>query len=253
MEKTKYILTLDSSTTRASVSISQFGKVCAFESMMRQKSHSEQMNVGIQNILNSCEISVSDLSAIAVTEGPGSFTGLRVAGNIAKTFSYMLNLPLIKINTLEVLAHQNQKKSEYVCVLVNAFKQMVFAAVYKQNNKIDLDINNNVYQSLTPIILPSLKSLEDVINVIPQEVNQIECIGDGFDFYSSEWSDVLRSKILRVEDSQDYPLAQTLAQLAFQKLKLDQTIVWKDFVPLYLKNSEAEENLRKGLLHVRKL
>lgn len=239
----KIILALDSSTIRASVAIARDTKILAEIFITRQRSHSEQMHAAIEEVLSKVGMHLSDLDAIAVTHGPGSFTGLRVAGNIAKTFSYILDIPLLSINTLEALALQTQlslDENKKICAMVNAFKRMVFLALYSLNNT----------GSLTEVIKPSLFSLEQLESVITEEV---ECIGDAFEYYKEELNKSLVERLCRTEWVCDYPMPENIIALAFRKLKLNETIVWNQFAPLYLKSSEAEENLRKGLLHVRRL
>jgi tRNA threonylcarbamoyladenosine biosynthesis protein TsaB len=239
----KIILALDSSTIRASVAVARGPKVLAELFITRQRSHSEQMHAAVEEVLSKVSIQLSDLDAIAVTHGPGSFTGLRVAGNIAKTFSYILDIPLLSINTLEALALQSPlslDENRMICPMVNAFKQMVFLALY----------NRDKAGFLTEVIKPSLFSLEQLASVITEEV---ECIGDAFDYYKEELNKSLVERLCRTELVCDYPLPENIIALAFKKLNLHETIVWNQFTPLYLKSSEAEENLRKGLLHVRRL
>jgi N6-L-threonylcarbamoyladenine synthase/tRNA threonylcarbamoyladenosine biosynthesis protein TsaB len=239
----KIILSLDSSTVRASIAIARGRDILCEVFIVRQKSHSEQMHNAIEEVLIKTNLQLSDVDAVAVTQGPGSFTGLRVAGNIAKTFSYILGVPLLSINTLEALALQFSSATVgrvKVCSMINAFKRMVFLAIYEKNEKGDL----------LECVSPSLHSLEQLEKIITE---QVECVGDAFEYYKDEFSLTLVERLNRSKSSDDYPLPQGIVNLAIDKLNTNQTIVWNQFTPLYLKASEAEENLRKGLLHFRKL
>lgn len=239
------ILTLDSSTAKASVSVARGAQVIEQVFITRQKSHSEQMHIAIEKVLLKGQIQLSDITALAVTHGPGSFTGLRVAGNIAKSFCYLLQIPLISISTLEALAHpilMNKTDSKIkVCAMINAFKQMVFLALYQRDPSNQIPIE---------LIKPGVFALDQLEQLIAEPVI---CVGDAFDYYREEFSPATIQKLLRDQGHSDFPEPQSLIEIAFEKLSSNQTMDWNQFTPLYLKASEAEENLRKGLLHFRKL
>lgn len=240
------LLILDSSTIRASVAISRGFEILYEVFVVRQKSHSEQMHIAVDEVLKETNLKFGDINAIAVTQGPGSFTGLRVAGNMAKTYSFIFNIPLIGINTLEALAQQSVQKDfgdgkpKKICAMINAYKRMVFLALYEKGNN----------GELTEKIGASLYTIEQLDLLIAE---QVECIGDAFDYYKEELSLTLVEHLKRTSESKDYPLPKSILDIALIKLKSNQTIVWNHFTPLYLKASEAEENLRKGLLQFRKL
>lgn len=239
-----FILNIDASTSKAVVAISKGPQLLAEKYILRQKSHSEMINLAIGEILDISGVKFKDLTAIGVTEGPGSFTGLRVSGNIAKGLAYSLNCPLVVFNSLEVLAIQANDKlkatSQKIFPMINAFKQMVFGAVYESR----LD-NFPVRLSLPQVFETS--QLGDFIT------EPLICVGDGFDYYSDEFASELKPRLKREVGLEDFPQAEVITRLSWSKLLLGQTINWNKYVPLYLKVSEAEENLRKGLLHIKKL
>jgi tRNA threonylcarbamoyladenosine biosynthesis protein TsaB len=97
-------LALDTSTSTGSLALSR-GQDILFEyNWRRQKSHSETVTAEIENALEKLNLKAKDVELFAVGTGPGSFTGIRVAVNIAKTFSYSLDIPLVAIDSLEILA-----------------------------------------------------------------------------------------------------------------------------------------------------
>jgi N6-L-threonylcarbamoyladenine synthase/tRNA threonylcarbamoyladenosine biosynthesis protein TsaB len=238
----KIILSLDSSMIKGSVAIAADRDILCEVFITRQKSFSEQMNFAIDEVLRKSNLNFSDLNAIAVINGPGSFTGLRVAGNIAKTLSYIFKIPLLSLNTLEVLARQVLRTSSNlkpICPMINAYKQMVFLALYNQNEQGKLVEN----------LKPGLFSIDQLDLIVTKNVY---CVGDAFDYYKEEFNEQLIERLSRDKRLDDYPLPEAIISLAIEKLNLNQTIVWNEFTPLYLKPSEAEENLRKGLLHFRR-
>ncbi len=126
---TRSFLAIDSSTQLASVAISYQGKIIFSEDCIRQKSHSEWMNGALERAVATLPEGWQSLELVSLAHGPGSFTGLRVATNVARSIAYVHNLPVVSMSSLEVLAHQvdlEDQESIFILPLINAFKNMVF-------------------------------------------------------------------------------------------------------------------------------
>lgn len=136
------ILNIDTATENASVCLSQNGNVLAFEESREQKNHASFLQPAIQKILAEVAININQLDAVAVTHGPGSYTGLRVGLASAKGICYALNKPLITLNTLQVMAwaaKENTKESNFLstinlpvlyCPMIDARRMEVFTALF---------------------------------------------------------------------------------------------------------------------------
>lgn len=99
------ILNIETATTNCSVSLAQNGLVVSFKEYANiQYSHAEQLHLFIEEVLTQADKSLNDLSAIAVSKGPGSYTGLRIGVSAAKGLCYALDIPLISVPTLLSLA-----------------------------------------------------------------------------------------------------------------------------------------------------
>lgn len=136
-----YILNIDTSLETATVSIAKEGKILAFESNHAQKEHASFLHIAIEKILNTASITQSDIEAIACTEGPGSYTGLRVGMASAKGLAYALNIPFITIGTLEAMAHnaiENFPSDNYFVPMIDARRMEVFTSVYNSKMEIQL-------------------------------------------------------------------------------------------------------------------
>ncbi len=131
------ILNLETATTNCSVSIARDGNLLILkEHNTPSYSHSEQLHVFIQEVLKDAKVSINQLDAIAVSKGPGSYTGLRIGVSAAKGLCFALNLPLISIATLESMAHQVKiEKSTFIISLLDARRMEVYAAVYDHEYK----------------------------------------------------------------------------------------------------------------------
>ncbi|WP_339610024.1 tRNA (adenosine(37)-N6)-threonylcarbamoyltransferase complex dimerization subunit type 1 TsaB [uncultured Planktosalinus sp.] len=131
-----YILCLETTTTNCSVSIAFKGKTIAIKELNTQGySHAESLHVFIDEVLKSAGISKKELNAIAVSEGPGSYTGLRIGVSAAKGFCYALDLPLISIDTLQALSMQLNEKEVVYIPMLDARRMEVFTAVFDENYK----------------------------------------------------------------------------------------------------------------------
>ncbi|MCA9749237.1 MAG: tRNA (adenosine(37)-N6)-threonylcarbamoyltransferase complex dimerization subunit type 1 TsaB, partial [Romboutsia sp.] len=99
---------------------------------------SEKINVLIQNILQRNNITMQDIEAVAITNGPGSYTGLRIVSAAAKAICYALNIPLITCSTLLVSCYAHievQNKYDYFIPTIDARRDEVFMAIYDKNFK----------------------------------------------------------------------------------------------------------------------
>jgi tRNA threonylcarbamoyladenosine biosynthesis protein TsaB len=124
------------------VCISEKDQVIDSISNEDQKLHASFLQDGIKNLLQKCRISQKDLSAVSVTAGPGSYTGLRVGIASAKGLSYALNIPLILLNTLEVMANaamtsdKNITDNVLFCPMIDARRMDIFTAVYNSGMEV---------------------------------------------------------------------------------------------------------------------
>ena len=104
------ILCIETSLEYCSVSLIQDGKVIDSENINIKKSHSEFILVLVKTLLKRVKISLNQLSAIAVNKGPGSYTGLRIGVSTAKGLCFSLDLPLISVNSLDLMINDVIKK-----------------------------------------------------------------------------------------------------------------------------------------------
>ncbi len=126
------ILHIETATKVCSVGISQDGKLIAIEEESSSKYiHAERLTVLIEKIMNASNFEFSDLSAIAVTSGPGSYTGLRIGVSTAKGLCYATDLPLIAIDTLDGIIDQARNKypGKSICAMIDARRMEVFSKI----------------------------------------------------------------------------------------------------------------------------
>ena len=126
------ILNIETATTNCSVSISANGKIVALKEINDSGyTHAENLHVFIKEALKDASLLFSEIDAIAVSKGPGSYTGLRIGVSTAKGLCYSLDKPLISVPTLAVLAENNNEKTDFVVSLLDARRMEVYAAIFK--------------------------------------------------------------------------------------------------------------------------
>ena len=139
---------IDTSTEKASIALAENGTVLSHLVNAEQKDHASWIQPAIRSLLQGSDLSPTELAAVAVTAGPGSYTGLRVGMATAKGLSYALKIPLIAVNTLEAMTVAAfGEEADLYCPLIDARRVEVFTAVYDRN--------------LHPVIPPTAMELKD--------------------------------------------------------------------------------------------
>lgn len=142
-----YILQIETSTTNCSVAISKNGKTIAVKEVSDGYSHAENLHVFIKEILASSELLYSDLHAVAVSKGPGSYTGLRIGVSTSKGLCFALDIPLIAIETLEVLSHQATVENGFIVPMIDARRMEAYTKVFDSEYKSVREIKAEVLES----------------------------------------------------------------------------------------------------------
>jgi tRNA threonylcarbamoyladenosine biosynthesis protein TsaB len=206
-----HILQINTALQEASVSISAEGKTLGQKINPAQQEHAGFLQPAIAELCTDLNIKLADLQAIAVVNGPGSYTGLRVGLSAAKGICYALNLPLICINTLEWMAFGNlEHATDYICPMIDARRMEVFTALYDREMKV--------------IMEPQPMILEETSFIDHLENKKIAYIGDGVEkwktichhhhaHYPKDHHDVLSLSIL----SYKFYLTKRFADLAYSE------------------------------------
>jgi tRNA threonylcarbamoyladenosine biosynthesis protein TsaB len=128
------ILNIDTAFESASVSVAREGHVIVAAGNDKQQDHAVWLHHAVVEILQDASINMKDLDAIAVNMGPGSYTGLRVGLSSAKGFCLALSIPLITVNSLELIASAVSSEGfDLICPMIDARRMEVFTALYDQS------------------------------------------------------------------------------------------------------------------------
>ena len=132
-----YILHLETATKVCSVALSKNGVVISSkEEVADSFIHSEALTLFIEDVMSEANVLLSDLSAISISSGPGSYTGLRIGLSTAKGLCFALNIPLISVETLPALKELASNQDLNVIPMLDARRMEVYAQVFASNGKI---------------------------------------------------------------------------------------------------------------------
>ena len=225
------ILSIETSTTVCSIAVTDGKDIVVSQKLFLVRSHSNLLTVIIENALRQCGLQPSDLAAIAVSKGPGSYTGLRIGVSTAKGLCYATDKPLISVPTLRAMAYEvNAQNTEgyFLTPMLDARRMEVYTSTF------DSDLNT--------IIETNAKILDEDSFSETLASKRVLFFGDGSDKFRPlvETSDNARF-ISGVS-----PSAWAVGQLAFDKfLKQDfEDVAY--FEPFYLKEFRA--TIPKALL-----
>lgn len=223
-------LSCESSTLLGSVAISKDDQILSYIECERQGSHSDVIHGFIDQALKKANLSLNDIDYFCSGIGPGSFTGIRVSLNTIKSLAYSFNKPTLAIDSLKTLAWQyNEEKQVSIVSMINAYKNMVYISTYQKAT----DSTLSVVKEPEVVRVQNLENYLDKPSVV---------VGDGYLAYEKYFSASLKSKILRPQNPIDFPKADAVAILSF--LNSSGAAHWSKILPIYLRASEAEENLK---------
>jgi tRNA threonylcarbamoyladenosine biosynthesis protein TsaB len=233
------LLSIDTSSPIGGLSLFKNQKLVAETFWGTEKSHSETLTQEFQNLINKFGFASSEISEVLCAHGPGSFTGLRVGLNFAKSISYVNKLQLILTPSYRSYLDPTNNSDENLktIVLLNAFKNQIFLAEYMFSD-----------QKISEILWPTIITPEEIMIRYKNE-SQIQILGDGFETYESLFDENFKKKCIFANLKNINPSLRQ-AELYFKYdhclkfTKVDPLLA----EPLYIKKSEAEENLNRGQL-----
>ena len=131
------VLGIDTSSLATSIAVIEDDKLICEYIVNTKKTHSQKLMPMIENMLKMSDLNVNDIDLIAICEGPGSFTGLRISMATAKAISHVNNIPMVGVNSVELLAGNMNLCDKKICSILDAQRTQVYMGQYKfENNKL---------------------------------------------------------------------------------------------------------------------
>jgi len=221
-------LSCETSTLLGSVAIHRDGQLIAYQEQFRQNSHSDSLNLLIDACLKEANLNLKDIDIFGSGLGPGSFTGIRISVNTVKTLSYVYQKPCFGLDSLMNLAYVNRAQVDmqtFACG-INAFKNMIYLAIYKFQN-------GQLHTALEPKVV-RVQNLQQYIT------QPMLFIGDAFAAYEKYFMSQFPQLLQRDSSLYDYPKSSSIFLSVNSQI---QEKHWSELQSIYLRASEAEENL----------
>lgn len=190
--------------------------------------HSVGAMPAIEELFNKTGLKPANIDAIAVSEGPGSYTGVRIGVTLAKTFAWTLNKPVVGVSSLKTLAANASYMDCYICPIIDARRRNLYTAVYKGTN-------------LEDVIYDAHYELTDFLDKLEDIKEPIVFVGGDVDVFWDDIKERLGERAIRASFTQDLPRASELIRLA-QLQELPNIESTHHFIPQYQRIAEAEAN-----------
>lgn len=211
------LLNIETATKNCSVGLAKDGETIVLREIATQNfSHAEKLHVFIEELFLEANLKLQDLDAIAVSQGPGSYTGLRIGVSAAKGLCYALSVPLIAVDTLEVIARKIKVENGIIIPMIDARRMEVFSAFFDANF-------NKIRETQAEIIdETSYGEFSETLHLI----------GDG----AMKFKAVLTDAKFKYYPEIEFPSAIEMAKLSYHKYQNNQFEDVAYFEPFYLKD-----------------
>ncbi len=213
------ILSLETSVDSCSVALHENGILLHTELVKEPQAHATRLALLIQASFQRLDRSMHELKAIAITSGPGSYTGLRIGTSTAKGLCFALSIPLLSVNTLELLIYQasfHNTQKAMLCAMIDARRMEVYAMLANSDRAVVEETNAQIIDEY------SYQSVLENQKILFFGNGAAKCVGV-----------INHPNAIFLEDQ--IPLASFLGELAFKKLQHNQFEDLVHFEPFYLK------------------
>ena len=225
------ILAIESSSITASCAVSEGADLLGEVSLNHKKTHSEKLMPLIEKLMEELQLNIKDIDVIAISEGPGSYTGLRIGASIAKSLSFAANIPIANIPTMKALAGNIYDADKLIVPIMDAKAGRIYTGIYKWEKC-----------SLTEVREQFPCNIDELIDILNDYNSPIIFNGDGSVNYRNIIEDRLDKEMHFAPGIFNNLRASTLSYLAYNKALRRELSDAFNFKPQYLRLSQAERN-----------
>ena len=223
------ILGIDTSTMAANVAVLEDDKLICEYTINTKKTHSQKLMPMIENMLKLSDLDIKEIDAIAICVGPGSFTGLRIGMATAKAMAHVNNIPLIGVNSLEILGANMDLCNRKICSILDAQRNQVYMNKYILKD-----------DKITELEEISIKPIDELLEEISSSNEDWVLVGEAVYKYKEKIEEI--SNIVIPSPANNITKASTLCSVARDKmLSNDQVYNCYNINPMYIRKSQAEE------------
>ncbi|NIK11768.1 tRNA (adenosine(37)-N6)-threonylcarbamoyltransferase complex dimerization subunit type 1 TsaB [Alkalibacillus almallahensis] len=219
------VLAIDTSNQPMSVAVLKEGVLAAELTINMKRNHSIQVMPAVDYVMNQADLKPKDLQLVAIAEGPGSYTGLRIGMSSAKSLAWSLDIPIVAISSLKVLAAQVTDQDKLIAPFFDARRGNVYAGLYERTTTGIETIQSDRNVAMTDWLEVLKETNRDVI--ITSSTNHQ---------FTDEIYDILGQNVRLIDPVLQYPKASMLAYLAMS----EESISVHALAPQYHRMVEAE-------------
>lgn len=229
------ILALECSATPASVAIIEDGKVLASCFVNVKLTHSQTLMPMIENLLSASKTDITDISGFAISNGPGSFTGVRIGISAVKGLAAAKKLPCVSVSSLECMAENYSDTDCIVCAVMDARCSQVYNAIF------DIE-NGNITRLCEDRAMPCLELCEELKKLSQSSEKYVIIVGDGTDVFFPLVSEL--ENVKKSHPSRRYQNAVGVGFVSLKQFEKGNTIPPEELLPFYLRLPQAERELK---------
>ena len=229
------LLALDSSGLVASVAVLENDGLLAEYSVNYKKTHSQTLLPMLDEVMRMLGIPKEGLDAIAIAEGPGSFTGLRIGAAAAKGLGLALQIPIIPVETVDALAYNLYDTEGLICPMMDARRAQVYTGIYRFDE-----------EDRMTVIKPSCAAdFEEIAEELKMLGGRVYFLGDGVPVFREKAVKLLGENARFVPAGQNRQRAALVASLGARMYAEGKTVSSGEFAPKYYRESQAERVKRE--------
>lgn len=229
------ILGIDSSGLTASVAVMSEGILTGEYTIHNKKTHSQTLLPMISDMLVMAEIKPEELDCIAVSAGPGSFTGLRIGASTAKGLAWTLGIPIVPVSSLMGLAANVTQRGAVVCPIMDARRNQVYFGIYR------------ITEGVPEVLLePGAAAIEEAVSCADRIGEEIIYIGDGVPVFEDRIRELSQGGVRFMEPVNCFQRGASVAAVGSLLFEKKQGVKAAEFAPVYLRKSQAEREREKA-------
>lgn len=222
------ILAIETATSSCSVALSYADGIFT-RNQVGSNIHSKVLLEMVKEVLAQAQIDNNQIQAVAVGQGPGSFTGLRIGVGVAQGIAYGINAPMIGVSSLDALANQAPNQGRVIAGIDARMGEVYWCEYVKSNDGV--------------LRIGDLK-VSAPVDIVSDDLSvQVQLVGNAWPEYETQFSRQLIENGTVVE-AQTYPMADSLLQLAEQAYLRGELINAIDFAPEYVRNDVAKKSTK---------
>lgn len=225
------VLSIESASVTASCAVCEDGKLLGEYTLNHKKTHSEKLMPLIESLMNELDLEIQDIDVIAISEGPGSYTGLRIGAAIAKSLSFAANIPIANVPTTKSLAGNVFDLEKLIVPIMDAKAGRIYTGIYRWN-----EVGLKTVKEQFPC------NIDELVEILNEYSEPVIFNGDGSVNYGNIIKEKLNGKAYFAPNKFNYLNGSTLAAIGYQMGLKGELIQASEFKPQYLRLSQAERN-----------